>query len=69
MIKYSYFSHPNSVCLSYFQHMKLSLTFSYLMLFGSCKALIHAFFPFFFITDTTDTTNHMKEILILSGCQ
>jgi len=69
MSKYSYFSHPNSVCLSYFKHMKLSLTFSYLMLFGSFKSIIHAFIPSLFITSTNDTTNHIKEILISSGCR
>ena len=44
-MKFSYFKHPNSVCLSYFNHLKLSLYFSKKFFIASIKAFIHAFLP------------------------
>ena len=49
---YSYFHHPNSVCMSYFSHMRLSLFFSFQMFKGSITSLIHASIPQLFITST-----------------
>lgn len=68
MSKYSYFTHPNSVCMSYFKHMKLSLGFSKTYLIGSYKALIHAFFPNVYITSTSDINEQIKKELNESGC-
>ena len=66
---YSYFTHPNSVCMSYFKHMTLSLKFSFYMIKGSCMALVHAFFPSLFITGTTDTNKIITLMLIDNGCR
>jgi len=68
-MKYSFFSHPNNVCMSYFQHMKLSLSFSFHMFTGSCKAIVHAFIPSLFITGTTDTAIYLEKTLKNSGCR
>ena len=65
---YSYFAHPDSVCMSYVKHMKLSLFFSYHMFKGSIIAFIHAFIPSLFITGTTDTTKLLDITLQNSGC-
>lgn len=65
---YSYFAHPNSVCMSYFQHMQLSLGFSWKFLVGSFKAVIHAFFPNAFITSTSDIQRELGEELRNAGC-
>lgn len=51
---YSYFQHPNAVCMTYFEHMRLSLGFSATLFIGSFKAIVHAFLPNYFITSTTD---------------
>ena len=40
-----WFTHPDNVCMTYFQHLKLSLTFAYLMQKGAIKSFIHAFLP------------------------
>lgn len=65
---YSYFAHPNSVCMSYFEHMRLSLGFSWKFLVGSFKAVIHAFFPNAFITSTSDIQRELGEELRNAGC-
>ena len=40
---YSYFEHPNNVCMTYFQHMRLRNVLS--LGKGCICALIHAFIP------------------------
>ena len=66
---YSYFYHPNKVCMSYFKHMRLSLFFSFHMFKGSITSLVHAFIPPLFITSTTDTTKLLNDTLKSSGCR
>ena len=44
---YSYFSHPNSLCMTYRKHLTLSLKYSKLLFIASIKAVIHAFLPNF----------------------
>ena len=67
-MKYSYFVHPNSVCMSYFQHAKFSLTLSKDLAIGSLQAFVHALFPNYYITSTTDLTKHLIKKLKNSGC-
>jgi hypothetical protein len=66
---YSYFTHPNSVCMTYFEHMSLSLQFASLFFGAFFKAIIHAFFPSFFITSTTNTVDEVKYLLETNGCK
>lgn len=68
MGKYSFFTHPNSVCMSYFEHMKLSLGFASTFFVGSVKAVIHAFFPNTFITSTSDIQKQIGRELSQAGC-
>ena len=69
MEDYSYFSHPNSVCMSYYTHMKLSLGFSLTFFGGSIKAFIHAFFPNLFVTSTSDINKNLERELREAGCR
>lgn len=64
----SFFKHPSNVCMSYFQHMKLSLHFSGILIIGSIQALIHAFIPDICITSTTDVSNKINTMLKSNGC-
>ena len=64
----SLFSHPQNVCMTYFQHMKLSLHFSYLFVYAGFAAVIHAFIPNICITHTSDTIKQIDSILKESGC-
>ena len=66
---YSYFQHPNNVCMTYFQHMRFSLEMSYNMGKGCVCAFIHAFIPSMFITTTTNINNYIKNRLDNSGCR
>ena len=68
MGKYSFFTHPNKVCMSYFEHMKLSLGFSKTFFVGSFQSLMHAFFPNMYITSTTDIHKKIGKELSEAGC-
>lgn len=63
------FKHPNNVCMTYFEHMALSLYFSYTLMVGSCKAFIHAFIPDVYITTTSDVSSEISTLLKESGCR
>lgn len=63
------FRHPKEVCMTYWQHARLSFNFSYMFLKASKEAFIHAIYPDKYITSTTDTVNEIKDILEKSGCR
>lgn len=65
---YSYFSHPNSVCMNYYKHLKVSLNYSRIFFIATIKSLVHAFIPNLFITSTTNTINKISNLLIMSSC-
>ena len=58
-----WFDHPENVCMSYTQHLKLSLKFCFLMLKGAVKAFIHAFLPDYCVTSTSDISNEIISLL------
>ena len=62
------FRHPSDVCMTYFQHMKVSLRFSFLFFKGNILSIIHAFLPDLFITSTTDINQKIYNILKENGC-
>jgi hypothetical protein len=43
-------AHPNSVNETYWQHLGFALRFGYKMTIGGIAALLHAIFPFLFVT-------------------
>lgn len=55
--------HPHSLGLTYWQHMKGSLGYSYNLFSGSIKASVHAIFPFLYETSTSDTVEKIREEL------
>jgi hypothetical protein len=63
-----WFAHPENVCMSYNQHLKLSLKFCYLMLKGAIKSFIHAFLPDYCVTSTSDIANEIITLLNSNGC-
>ena len=62
------FNHPQEVCMTYIQHLKLSINLSFLMFKGSIKAVIHAFIPDLCVTSTTDIHQEIGDILLKNGC-
>ena len=55
--------HPTQVNETYLQHMKKALAFSFKLLLMSCQALIHAIFPFLFVTTVSDKIEGMNDVL------
>ena len=62
-------SHPESVCMSYLQHMSFALKLSLINAYSSIASLIHALFPFLFITTVSDMNKHVDKLLYESGCR
>jgi hypothetical protein len=62
------FQHPKNVCMTYTEHLCLSLYFSFIMWIGSMQAFVHAFVPDIFITSTTDLAHDIQTIIKRSGC-
>ena len=63
------FEHLSQVCMTYTEHMFLSLHLSLLFLTGSACAVIHAFFPNIFPSSSTTLSNIITEKIKNSGCQ
>lgn len=63
------FNHPKKVCMSYIQHLKLSLYFSYILFKGSLKAIVHGLVPDVYVTSTSDLSIQLRAILDKSGCR
>lgn len=64
-----FLDHPTKVCLTYFQHWKFATEMSGRLLIGSGQALAHAFFPFLFITSTSDLNKTIEKRLTETGCR
>ena len=62
------FKHPESVCMTYFEHLKLSMKFSYIFAVASIQAFIHAILPDTYVTSTSDTVKNVYRIINNSGC-
>ena len=63
------FKHPNSVCLTYWEHMKFSFYLSYTFLNASFYAFIHGIYPDIFITHSSDTIKKISEDMKMIGCR
>lgn len=61
--------HPASVNETYFQHMKVALTFSMTFMFGGIVALIHAFFPFLFEKTGSKLITHLHQKMVSQRVQ
>lgn len=68
-MKNPFTQHPRQVCMTYLQHMKLSLKFAIMFQVASVKAVVHAVTPCVFITSTSDTADNVQNILKASGCR
>tara|TARA_B100001093_G_C26771367_1_gene990371 strand:+ start:1277 stop:1516 length:240 start_codon:yes stop_codon:yes gene_type:complete len=60
---FSFTKHPNDNKMSYFKHMFHSLHFAVMLFVASIKAVIHAIFPFFFETSTTDVVKKINKMI------
>jgi hypothetical protein len=54
--------HPNEVKMSYLQHTRFALMLSRKTFICALASLIHAFFPFLFVTHTSSTIRKLQNI-------
>lgn len=66
---YSYFSHPNSVCMSYLQHAQFSSSIGVSLLIGSFQAFVHAILPSMYLTSSSDLSRNLHLKLSNAGCK
>ena len=59
----NYFKHLTKVNMTYYEHMKFSLSLSSQFALSSLQAFIHAFYPDIFITSSTDNIKIIKNKL------
>lgn len=60
--------HPSAVCMTYASHWKHSMALSGWFAWASFQALVHAFFPFWFVTSSTDNARRITHFIKSSGC-
>jgi len=63
------FSHPGSVCMTYFRHFSFAIEMAWYLGTGCIKSTIHAFIPDIFVTSTTDTVALIQRRLSQVGCR
>lgn len=66
---YSWFDHPNRVCMSYWTHARHSLGLAWLLGWASVRAAVHAVVPSWYVTSTTDCVAEALRRLVESGCR
>ncbi len=68
MLQYLFIEHPKSVCLTYYEHFKLSSYIAYRFADASVKAIIHAVIPGLFVKSSTTTICELNKILLKNRC-
>ncbi|HEV2558319.1 MAG TPA: DUF6356 family protein [Microvirga sp.] len=58
-LKRLFTDHPEAVGESYFEHMRVALSFAGPLAYGAFAALVHAFLPFFFVTTASRTVKDL----------
>lgn len=64
-----FFKHPNSVCMTYFQHFKFSLYLSFYFAKKSIQSFIHAIFPNKYITSSSNVQKELSILFKHVGCR
>ena len=65
---YSYFTHPNELCMSYLEHANISFYYSYKLFLSSIKAFFHSIFPSLYKTSTSDVIYEIGSLLKYNNC-
>ena len=63
------FKHPQEVCMTYLEHMYLSLQLSRIFCVGSLKAIIHAFLPDYYVKSSTNVVIEAQQMMANAGCR
>ena len=62
-----FFKHPSNVCMTYFEHC-MFLKIKLYVRSWSFKAIIHALFPDYYITSTSDLVKTINYEIENTGC-
>ncbi len=62
-------NHLNLVCMTYFEHMYLSLRLGLLFLRGFVCAIVHALCPYILTKQSTCVSNRVAYLIKHSGCR
>ena len=62
-------NHPKSVCMTYYQHFKFSLGLSSYFFKKSLQSIIHAIYPNYYITSSSDVPKELSSIFKDVGCR
>lgn len=68
-ISSSYFTHPASVCMSYWKHFHFSFGLGMKFAVGSIQAFIHAVYPDAFVTSSSDLLKSIQTEMQEIGCK
>ena len=60
--------HLRRVCMDYYTHLAFSSQLAAELAMGSGRALVHAVFPEWYVTSTTDLINDLSRKISQSGC-
>ena len=60
--------HPREVCMSYWQHFRLSMEFARRFLVAAVCAVFHAILPCLFKVHTSDTIRWANHRIRTAGC-
>lgn len=65
----NFFIHPKSVCMTYYEHFKFSLSLSFYFFKKSYQALIHSIYPNLYITSSSDVIKELEYKFKNVGCK
>lgn len=63
------FSHPRKVCMTYREHFSFSFNLGIEFAKASFFAFIHAIFPDYFITYSSDSVTKIQNLINSTGCK
>ena len=63
------FTHPAEVCMTYWEHARLSLGLAWLFAKAAVAAAIHAVWPDVLISHSTDAVAEAQKRLAAAGCR
>ena len=68
MSQYSWFNHPNKVCMTYANHFVFAVGLSLRLFKASLQSFIHAIFPSLYEKSTSDTILYIAKVIKENGC-
>ena len=64
MFRKLFLDHPREVTEGFFEHFGVASSFGLVMIWGGCKAMVHAFIPALCVTSGSDTIRRLHNIMV-----